>query len=41
MFAEPVGHLLQGETHIFEADLFADQVKRHVRKAVVHRPHHA
>ena len=41
MLEEAVGHLLQREAHVLEADLLADDVERHVREAVVHRAHHA
>ena len=41
MLEEAVRHLLQGEADVLEADLLADHVERHVRKAVVHRAHHA
>src|SRR5271169_2723382 len=41
MLAETVGHFLQGKTDVFQADFFADQIERHVRKTVVHGPHHA
>ena len=40
MFEEAVGHFLQGQPHVLEADLLADRVERHVRKAVVHGAHH-
>ena len=41
MLEEPVRHLLHGEADIFETDLLADDVKRHMRKTVVHLAHHA
>ena len=41
MLAEAVGHLLQREPHIFEADFLADHIERHVREAVMHRAQHA
>ena len=41
MLDETVGHFLQTEPYVFEADLFADDVERHGRKTVVHRAHHA
>ena len=41
MLEEAVRHLLHGEADVLEADLLADDVERRVRKAVVHRAHHA
>ena len=41
VFEEPVGHLLQREPDILEADLLADHIERHGRRAVVHGAHHA
>ena len=41
MLEEPVGHLLERQPHVLEADLLADDVERHRGKAVVHRAHHA
>ncbi len=41
MFDEAVGHLLQREADVLEADLFADDIERHGRERVVHRAHHA
>ena len=41
MLEEAVGHLVEREPHVLEADLLADDVERHGREAVVHRAHHA
>ena len=41
MLEEAVGHFLQRQPHVLEADFLADHVERHVREAVVHRAHHA
>ena len=41
MLEQPVGHLLQHEAHVLEADLLADDVERHRREAVVHGAHGA
>ncbi len=41
MLEEAVSHLLQRQPHVLEADLLTDDVKRHVRKAVVHGAHGA
>ncbi len=41
MLVEAVDHLAQGEAHVLEADLLADDVERHRREAPVHLAHHA
>ena len=41
VLVEAIGHLLQRQTHVLEADLLADDVERHGRKPVVHRAHQA
>ena len=41
MLEQPVGHLLQHEAHVLEADLLAHDVERHGREAVVHGAHGA
>ena len=41
MLAEAVRHFLQREPHVFEADLLADNVEGHVRKALMHCLHHS
>ena len=40
VFEEAVGHFLQCQPHVFEADFLADHVKRHMGEAVVHGAHH-
>ena len=40
MLEEAVRHFLQRQPHIFEADLLADHVERHVGETVVHGAHH-
>ena len=39
MFEQPVRHILECHPHVFVADLLADDIERHGRKAGVHRPH--
>ena len=41
MLEEAVRHFLQRQANVFEADLLADDVERHVGEAVVHGAHHA
>ena len=41
MLEQPVGHLLQHQPHVLEADLLAHDVERHRREAVVHGAHGA
>jgi hypothetical protein len=40
MFVKAIGHFLEREAHVFEADLLADDIERHGRKTIVHRTHH-
>ena len=40
MLEKTIRHLLQREADVFEADLLADEIERHRRKAVVHGAHH-
>jgi len=40
MFEEAVGHFLQCQPYVLEADLLADHIKRHMGEAVVHGAHH-
>ncbi len=39
MLEEAIRHFLQRKPHVFERDFLADCVERHMRKAIVHRPH--
>ena len=41
MLEKAVGHFLQRQAHVFERDLLADDVERHVGEAVVGGAHHA
>jgi hypothetical protein len=41
MLGEAVRYLLQRQAHVLEADLFADDVERHVSEAAVHGTHDA
>ena len=41
MLDKTVGHLVQREADVLQADLLADDIKRHCRETVVHGAHHA
>ena len=41
MLEQPVGHLLERQPNVLEADLLADDVERHGREAMVHGAHGA
>ena len=41
MLEEAVGHFLQAQPHVLEADLLARDIEGLMRKAIMHRAHHA
>ena len=41
MLDEAIGHLVQRETNVLQADFLADDIEGHGRETVVHRTHHA
>jgi hypothetical protein len=40
MLEQAVRHLVQRQTHVFQAQFLAGDIERHVRKPAVHRAHH-
>ena len=41
MLENAIRHLLQRQAQVFEAELLAGDIERHVRKALMHRAQHA
>src|ERR1700688_3819330 len=41
MLKETIGHFLQRQSHVFEADFLTNDIARHVREAIMHGAHYS